>query len=65
MKTGDRVLIASQVTGRPEDWTEATVIEREQNPYAGVVVTARADDGEIFFEKEDMFRLLDGGTCTQ
>ncbi|MVZ62485.1 transcriptional regulator [Sphingobacterium humi] len=58
MKTGDRVLISSQVTGR-KDWTAATVIEVEQNPYAGIVITAKADDGEIFFEKEDMFRLLD------
>ncbi|MGC4129566.1 MAG: transcriptional regulator [Bergeyella sp.] len=64
MKTGDRVLIAPQVTGRA-DWTEATVIEVEQNPYVGTVITAKADDGEIFFEKEDMFKLLDSELCTQ
>ncbi len=64
MKTGDRVLIAPQVTGRT-DWTEATVTEVEQNPYVGIVITARADDGEVFFEKKDMFRLLDNEVCTQ
>lgn len=64
MKTGDRVLIAPQVTGRA-DWTEATITEVEQNPYVGIVITAKADDGEIFFEKRDMFRLLDNHVCTQ
>jgi len=65
MKVGDRVLIAAQVTGRAEEWTEATVIEVEQNPY-GTVYTAETDDGEIFFEREDMFRLLEAEElCTQ
>jgi len=59
MKVGDRVLIAAQVTGRAEEWTEATVIEVEQNPYVGLVITAETEDGDVFFEKEDMFRLLE------
>lgn len=62
MKIGDRVLISPQVTGR-NDWTEATVIEVEKNPYVGVVITAKVDDGEIFFEKEDMFKSLDNEVC--
>jgi len=66
MKVGDRVLIATQVTGRAEEWTEATVIEVEQNPYVGLVITAETDDGDVFFEKEDMFRLVEKGVlCTQ
>ncbi len=64
MKTNDRVLISPQVTGRP-DWIEATVIEIEKNPYVGIVITAKADDGETFFEREDMFKLLDSAVCTQ
>lgn len=64
MKKGDRVLIAPQVTGRA-DWTEATITEVEQNPYVGIVITAKAKDGEVFFEKKDMFRLLDKEVCTQ
>jgi len=65
MKVGDRVLIAAQVTGRQEEWTEATVIEVEQNPYVGIVITAETDDGDVFFEKTDMFRLLEEEVCTQ
>ncbi len=64
MKVGDRVLISPQVTGRKE-WTEATIIELERNPFAGLVITAKADDGEIFFEKEDMFKLLNNEVCMQ
>ncbi len=64
MKTGDRVLISPQVTGRME-WTEATIIEVEKNPFVGIVITAKADDGEIFFEKEDMFKLLNSELCMQ
>lgn len=51
MKIGDRVLISPQVTGKT-DWTEATVIEVEKNPYVGIVITAKADDGEIFLKKK-------------
>lgn len=64
MKTGDKVLISPQVTGRLE-WTEATIIEVEKNPFVGIVITAKADDGEIFFEKEDMFKLLSSEICMQ
>lgn len=60
MKTGDRVLIAPQVTGRA-DWTAATIIEVEQNPYVGIVISGKADDASRNFgiEKEDMFKLVD------
>lgn len=64
MKIGDRVLISPQVTDRLE-WVEATILEVEKNPFAGIVITAKADDGEIFFEKEDMFKLLSSEVCTQ
>ncbi len=64
MKLGDRVLISPQVTGRI-DWVEATIVEVENNPYVGIVITAKADDGEVFFEKEDMFKLLDNEICMQ
>lgn len=64
MKLGDKVLISPQVTGRI-DWVEATIVEVENNPYVGIVITAKADDGEVFFEKEDMFKLLDNEICMQ
>lgn len=64
MKLNDKVLISPQVTGR-QDWVKAIVIEVEKNPYVGIVITAKAEDGEIFFEKEDMFKPLDTEVCMQ
>jgi len=55
MKIGDSVLISPQVT-HSADWREATVVEVEQNPYVGIVITAETDDEDLFFEREDMFR---------
>ena len=56
MKKGDKVLVSPQVTGKKE-WTTATVVQVEKNPFAGLVVTAKTKLGEVFFEKTDMFRL--------
>ena len=55
MKNGDRVLISPQVTGRP-DWIEGTVIQVENNPFVGIVITAKSVDGETFFVKEYLFK---------
>lgn len=62
MKEGDRVLISPQVTGR-EGWVEGTIIEVEQNPYVGIVITAKTDEGNIFFEKEDLFEAISEEVC--
>ncbi|UOE40828.1 transcriptional regulator [Chryseobacterium suipulveris] len=62
MKNGDRVLISPQVTGRP-DWIEGTVIQVENNPFVGIVITAKSDDGETFFEKEYLFKKVE--LCTR
>lgn len=56
-KVGDRVLVSPQITGE-KDWIEATVFEIEKNPFVGIVVNVKTDNGIIFFEKEDMFKLL-------
>lgn len=62
MKIGDKVLISPQVTGR-EDWIEGTVLQIEDNPFVGIVITAKSDDGETFFEKEYLFKKIE--LCTQ
>jgi hypothetical protein len=62
MKIGDRVSISPQVTDRT-DWIDGVIIEIEKNPYAGIVITAKSDDGEVFFEKEDLFRPLGEEAC--
>ena len=51
MKKGERVLISPQVTGYA-DWVEGTIIDVEKNPFVGKVITAKTDNGVIFFEKE-------------
>lgn len=63
MKIGDKVSISPQVTDRT-DWIEGTIIEIEKNPYAGIVITAKSADGEVFFEKEDLFKPLGEEACT-
>jgi len=63
-KIGERVLISPQVTGEKE-WIEATIIEIEQNPFVGIVITVETDDKNVFFEKEDMFKPLTEKVCLQ
>ncbi len=57
-RVGERVCVSPQLTGKP-DWVEATVTEVEQNPFVGIVIEVRTDIGELFFEKEDMFKPLE------
>ena len=65
MKKGERVLISPQVTGYA-DWVEGTIIDVEKNPFVGKVITAKTDNGVIFFEKEYLFKQEDSKTvCTQ
>lgn len=63
-KVGDQVLVSPQVTGEKE-WIEATIIEIEQNPFVGIVITVETDDKNVFFEKEDMFKPLTEKVCLQ
>lgn len=63
-KVGDRVLVSPQVTGEKE-WIEASIIEIEQNPFVGIVITVETDDKNVFFEKEDMFKPLTEKVCLQ
>lgn len=56
-KIGERVLVSPQMTGY-SDWIEATIFEIEENPFVGIVINVKTDNGIIFFEKEDMFKPL-------
>lgn len=56
-KVGDKVRIAPQVT-HYQDWVDAVVIEVEDNPFVGYVITAETKDGVMFFEKEDLFEKI-------
>lgn len=44
------------MTNLPE-WIIGTVLEVEENPFAGKVVSARTDDGRIFFGHAELFSL--------
>ena len=54
-KTGDNVLISPEVTHK-SDWTEGTVIDVEDNPFVGTVISAKTATGEIYFDKEYQFK---------
>ncbi len=56
-EVGNRVLISPQIT-REKDWIEATVTEVQNNPFVGIVITAKTDNDVYFFEKPDMFKLI-------
>ena len=55
MKTGDSVLISPEVTHK-SDWTQGTVIDVEDNPFVGTVISAETSTGEIYFDKEYQFK---------
>ena len=54
-KTGDSVLISPEVTHKSE-WTMGTVIDVEQNPFVGTVISAKTANGEIYFDKAYQFK---------
>ena len=54
-RTGDNVLISPEVTHKSE-WTPGTVIDVEQNPFVGTVISAKTPNGEIYFEKANLFK---------
>ena len=55
MKIGDKVLVSPDLTHK-SDWENGEVIKVEQNSLVGVVVSAKTDDGDIFFGYQDMFK---------
>ncbi|QUB78165.1 transcriptional regulator [Prevotella jejuni] len=56
MKVGDNVLISPDLTHKT-DWVKGKIIDVEQNQFVGVVISAETDDGDIFFEREELFKL--------
>ena len=56
MKLGDYVLISPEVT-HLQEWTRGKVIEVEANPFVGTVISAQTQDGNIYFNKESLFKV--------
>ena len=63
-KKGDIVLISPEVTHQI-DWIEGTIIEIEDNPYVGIVLIVQTTDGDVFFEREGLFKSVSEELCLQ
>lgn len=57
MKIGDSVMISPDVTHK-EEWELGKVIEIENNPFVGIVIAVKTDAGDIYFEKESLFKFV-------
>ena len=55
MSNNEKVLISPDLTHQ-EEWIIGTVIETEKNSFVGTVITAKTEEGDIFFGKEDQFK---------
>ena len=64
IKVGDNVLISPDLTMNKE-WRKGRVIQVEENPFVGLVVSAETDDAHVFFGRADMFRPLSEDVCLQ
>lgn len=62
MKVGDNVIISPDLTNAP-NWTDGTVIQVENNPFVGIVISAQTADGNIFFGYEDLFKSQSEAVC--
>lgn len=52
---GDKVLISPDIT-QADVWVEGYVVEIEDNPFVGIVITAKTSNGLYYFEKEELFK---------
>lgn len=56
MKVGDKVLISPYLT-KLTQWISGTVIEVEDNPFKGIVISAETEDKDVYFGQEDLFKI--------
>ena len=57
MKLGDLVLISPDLTMQ-KDWVKGKVIDVEDNPFNGIVLSAQTENGNIFFGRENLFKSI-------
>ena len=62
MKKGDKVLISPALTKSP-NWLSGIVIEVENNPFVGIVISAETEDKNVFFGQEDLFKPQTEDVC--
>jgi len=57
VKVEDKVMISPDLTGLDE-WLNAVVVEVEDNKFNGVVISAKAENGQIYFGQEKFFKQI-------
>lgn len=57
MALGDTILISPDLTMQPE-WVKGTIIEVDDNSFIGTVISAETSDGNVFFGKPDLFKII-------
>lgn len=62
MKVGDKVLISPDLTLQKE-WLPGVVIQVENNPFVGIVISAETEDRNVFFGREDLFKQVKEEVC--
>lgn len=55
MAKGDKIFISPDLTHQSV-WVEGKIIDIENNPFVGVVISAQTPDGNIYFDKEYNFK---------
>lgn len=56
MKTGDKAKVDPKLTGLPI-WIKGVVIDIEINPFKGIVIAIKDDEGRIYFGEEKYFKV--------
>ena len=57
MKVGDMVNISPDLT-LLKVWIPGKVIEVEENPFVGIVISAETQDADVFFGRAEMFKPI-------
>ncbi|MCD8267616.1 MAG: hypothetical protein LUD46_03585 [Parabacteroides sp.] len=65
MNIGDKVQVSPDLTGL-DIWLPGIVTEVEDNPFNGIVITIKADNGRMFFGQIRFFKPINANDiCTQ
>ncbi|MBQ0086247.1 MAG: transcriptional regulator [Bacteroidales bacterium] len=57
MSMNEMVLVSPNVT-RAGKWLEGKIIDIEDNPFNGIVITVELSDGNIYWDKEEYFKKI-------
>ena len=57
MSMNEWVLVSPEITGE-DDWKKGRIIDIEDNPFNGIVITVEFPDGVILWEREKYFKQI-------